>query len=352
MNPIIRFGFTLSLSLCACASIAQEQKRERPAPPVQVSEARMMPMAPTVMVSGTIWSQQEAAVPAEVNGRLVWVAEVGSQVKWGDALAKMDDTMHRLRVAENRAALQRETAKLNFLDNELGRIRELSRQDYAAKSQLEKMQLDRDVVVSELAVSRAKLASDEETLKRFTVRAPFAGVVTARTKREGEWVTSGDTVVSFSNPAALEVRAHVPAESVGHIKLGQEVNVVQGEQIRRGKVRALVPVGDQQSLLFDVRVAVEAKEWRAGQTVRLSVPMAASSNVLAVSRDALVLRRTGTYVFTVGSDGVAQRVDVETGIASGDMIAIKGNINPGDRVVVRGSERLRPGQTVNIAAGN
>jgi len=352
LKPILRLGLVACLCLSASALSAEEQKRQRPAAPVELGQVKQLQISPTVMVSGTVWSQQEAAVPAEVDGRLVWVAEVGTQIRWGDPVAKLDDTMFRLRVAENRAALKRDTARLNYLDNELKRIHQLSKQEFAAKSQLDKMQLDRDVVASELSVSRAKLAVDEEQLKRFTVRAPFAGVVINRSKREGEWVTSGNTVVNFSNPSSLEVRAHVPVESVGFIKVGQRVDVQQGNQRSTGVVRTLVPLGDQQSLLFDVAVAVEGAQWRGGQTVRLSVPVGDARQEIVIPRDALILRRTGNYVYRVGEDKTAERVDVETGIASGDLIAVKGQLKAGDKIVLRGGERLRPGQTVNVIAGN
>ena len=69
--------------------------------------------------------------------------------------------------------------------------------------------------------------------------------------------------------------------------------------------------------------------------------------MIAVPRDALVLRRDGTTVFRILADDTAERVSVQTGIAAGDLIEVTG-IEPGDRVVTRGGERLRPGQKVVI----
>ena len=61
----------------------------------------------------------------------------------------------------------------------------------------------------------------------------------------------------------------------------------------------------------------------------------------------LVLRRDGTTVYRIDAEGLAQRVGVTTGIAVGELIEVDG-IASGDRVVIRGGERLRPGQNVTI----
>ncbi len=64
-----------------------------------------------------------------------------------------------------------------------------------------------------------------------------------------------------------------------------------------------------------------------------------------------MLRRDGTVVYRVNEDNVAERIEVDTGIASGDLIEVSG-ISPGDRVVTRGGERLRPGQKVMVITPN
>jgi hypothetical protein len=70
--------------------------------------------------------------------------------------------------------------------------------------------------------------------------------------------------------------------------------------------------------------------------------------VLTVPRDALVLRPEGQSVFIVDSNNQAQQVRVTVGVGQGEHIEILGAVSPGDRVVIRGNERLQPGQAVNI----
>jgi len=67
-----------------------------------------------------------------------------------------------------------------------------------------------------------------------------------------------------------------------------------------------------------------------------------------VPRDALVLRPEGQSVFIIDANNQAQQIPVTTGLGSGDQIEVLGAVSPGDRVVIRGNERLQPGQTVGI----
>jgi multidrug efflux pump subunit AcrA (membrane-fusion protein) len=99
--------------------------------------------------------------------------------------------------------------------------------------------------------------------------------------------------------------------------------------------------------MLEVRVAL-SEPWVIGTAVRVELPQSDSHSGVAIPRDALVLRQEGTFVFRIDDEGQAERVAVSTGIGHGSLIEVKGEIVEGDRVVVRGAERLRPGQPVTI----
>ena len=113
-------------------------------------------------------------------------------------------------------------------------------------------------------------------------------------------------------------------------------------------MRTLVAAGDARSRLLDLRLSLPENGWTIGRPVRIALPTAIAREVLAVPRDALVLRRDGAAVFRVTEEGVAERISVQLGVASGSLVEVVGDLNAGDRVVTRGGERLRPGQTVKI----
>jgi multidrug efflux pump subunit AcrA (membrane-fusion protein) len=98
--------------------------------------------------------------------------------------------------------------------------------------------------------------------------------------------------------------------------------------------------------MFEVRLNVDPEKWTVGESVRLSMPTADLKKVLAVPRDALVLRRDGTSVFKVKADSTVEQVSVITGLGDGSHIEVIGELSEGDRVVTRGAERLSSGMEV------
>ena len=111
--------------------------QESDAPLVEVIAAEMRTMAPTMQVAGTILSRSEASLSAEVEGRLIEVADTGTRVAAGDIVALIEDTTLRLRLAELEAEIARSTARRNFLDAELSRLQRLAETNLAAISQID-----------------------------------------------------------------------------------------------------------------------------------------------------------------------------------------------------------------------
>ncbi len=99
--------------------------------------------------------------------------------------------------------------------------------------------------------------------------------------------------------------------------------------------------------MIEVRLALPGGAGLVGDAAKVFIPSALPRSVLAVPRDALVLREENTYVFKVDKKGQAQRVAVETGSEEGALVEVKGLIAPGERIIVRGAERLEAGQKVH-----
>ena len=340
-----RWLLALLLFCVAAESWAQTGPR---AAPVEVSQAQVRAMAPVSWVAATVVSLDDANIAAEVDGRLVSVAEAGDRVERGGILARIDDVLIKAGLDVARAEVAREEANLTFLKRELVRLQRLAKQNNAAQTQLEQTLSQRDATMNELVAAKARMLIAYEHLERTNLRAPFAGVVVQRSKRAGEWVNSGDEVLKLVDTSHLEIDASAPLSLKPFLIIGQQLTVVTRQQQGLATLRAVVPVADSQSRLLRLRLDVAADQWVAGQPVKVALPTALSQAVLSVPRDALVLRRGGSHLFKIGEDSVAERVQVQTGIASGEFIQVMGDLVAGDRVVVRGNERLRPGQSVYI----
>ncbi|WP_455208234.1 efflux RND transporter periplasmic adaptor subunit [Kaarinaea lacus] len=321
------------------------------AAPVVVAQAQATTLAPVTWVAGTVISRDDAKLATEVEGRLKKVLEVGVRVKAGQVIATIDNTFVDLRIEELKSAVEREKARLVFLREEVKRLQRLAKQNNAAKTLLEQTQADREIAHNDLEIARTRLRQAEEEKWRHQIRAPFEGVIAERYLQAGERVAEGDVIVRLIDPKAMEVQARVPLKSINFVAENSKVNLqVNPPEIVEGEVRVIVPVGDELSRLMDLRINFSGANWRIGQPVRVALPTAAPKEVLAVPRDALVLRRSGTSIYRVNGDSKAENVPVQVGIASGDLVEVSGNLNPGDNVVIRGSERLRPGQDVSVIA--
>ena len=338
-------------ALVATSSLYAAPGPGQRAAPVVVADAQITRLAPVTWVAGTVISRDDAKLATEVEGRLKRVADVGTRVKEGDVIARVDDTFVKLRIEEFKAAVERERAQLEFLQEEVKRLRRLAKTNNAALTQIEQTQADKKIARNNLQIARTRLLQAKEELARHQVRAPFNGVVAERYVRAGERVDVGDNIVRLIDPETMEIQARVPLKSINFINQGSSITlqIDQGEKINvEGTVRTIVPVGDELSRLMDLRVDFSGVNWRIGQPVRVALPTSHVREVLAVPRDALVLRRSGASVYSVNGDNKAVNIPVEVGIASGDFVEVSGKLNPGDKVVIRGSERLRPGQDVKI----
>ena len=342
-----------SALLYATGSIAAPSKKGpgKRAVPVVVAEVKMHRLAPVTLVSGTVISRNDARLSTEVEGQVKKVLDVGSRVKEDDVVARIDDIFAKLKIEELQSAVERERAQLDFEREEVKRLRRLAKQNNAARTQLEQTQANKQIAKNNLEIARTRVKLAKEELWRHRVRAPFSGVIAERYVRRGERVEIGKEIVRLIDLNALEVRARVPLSSINYVKEGVRLDLlsdVDDASSLRGTVRTIVPVGDERSRLMDLRVDFTGAQWRVGQQVRVALPTANLKEVLAIPRDALVLRRDGASVFRIKEDGSAEKVSVTLGIAVGDLIEVIGQLTVGDQVVTRGGERLRPGQHVKI----
>lgn len=346
-----------ALSLLAVVSPALAQGGppggERPAL-VEVRQAQIRDLAPVSLIPGTVISRDDARVAAEVSGVLESVAEVGTEVAAGDVVAGIDERGLRLQITELRAEVERISARLDYLRREEQRFNELEGSSLISTTQLDETRTNARVSANELDAARARVAQLEDQLSRTSIRAPFPGVVVERLARAGERVAPGDEVLRIINPERLEVVARPPLTYYRYVSRGDLLDLQLEDEVLSGVVRTKVSLGDENTHVFDLRLDIPPDSLPAGRTLRVRIPMAASREVLVVPRDALVLRADSIAVFIVEGDGSARRIPVRTGIASGEWIEVLSDeLLPGAAVVVRGNERLRPGQQLQVMnAGN
>jgi RND family efflux transporter MFP subunit len=222
--------------------------------------------------------------------------------------------------------------------------------------------------------ARARVAMQQSITEKLsdqfgkhTIKAPFDGYIVAEHSEVGQWVQRGQLVAEVVALEEVDVVAQVLENHAAHVELWQvvlvEVPALPGH-ILTGRVVSVVPQADLRSRTFPVEVRVKNEAvgsgplLKSGMLAKTTLPTGPQTKALLVPKDALVLGgpQTAVYVVTAAeaegeSEGGGQTVrlvPVVLGIASGSLIQIAGDLKAGDQVVVRGNERLRPGQAVKV----
>ncbi|WP_185964543.1 efflux RND transporter periplasmic adaptor subunit [Aliikangiella marina] len=341
-----------SLMISFCIHAADSHAQGFPAPSVNVVDAKKTLIAPVAWVSGSVVSRNNSQIAAEVSGRLVSLAELGTRVKAGDVIAQIDDTTLKIQLTEDKASVQNAESRLNFLESEVKRKSTLAKRNLSAITDLDETISQRDVAKGELTAAKARLAKTEQNLDYSQLKAPFDGLVAQRLRNQGEYVNNGTAIIRLVETSHLEASVYAPLTAYRFLKQSTELQVDSPLGKGVAPIKSLVPVADNRSHLMEVRLDLSTFDWPVGLNVRVAVANGESKEVIAVPRDALVLRREGTSIFRVKQDNTAEQVSVSVGMASGELIEVIGDINPGDKIVVRGAERLKQGQAVQVKADN
>ena len=315
---------------------------------VVTDRATMQMLAPSVELPGTVVSRFDSRLASELDAKLIWIAEVGTDVKEGDTVARLEDFTFKIREMEADSLVAREQARVTFLESELKRLQQLSERNLSAASQLDQTVSDLAIAKSDQRIAEAQLGYAKIAMHITQIRAPFDGVVTERLRNIGERLNVADEVIRLVDPGSLEVIARAPLNTANFIKKGDVL--AMGNDYRNGdaEIRAIVPFGNPQSHMFEVRLNADPALWTVGESVRLVMPTAEAKEVLAVPRDALILRREGASIFKVSGQSTVNQITVVLGLGAGHLIEVFGDLVAGDEIVVRGGEGLSDGMAVAV----
>ncbi|MDH3902972.1 MAG: efflux RND transporter periplasmic adaptor subunit [Xanthomonadales bacterium] len=343
----------IALALCLFPMVAwaEDAEEKAPASPVMVESAQRDTFSATLWVSGTVISQNDARIAAETDGRITWVADVGSRIEQGEAIARIDAEDLRLDLADSEAQLLSLKSQLKYRDSSLQRFQKLADSNNAAATQLDEAQSQLDMTRQEIKRAEVAIAQIKRRIRQTEVLAPFPGIVVERVVQIGEFVNRGAQVARLVDTEHREIRAQAPLSVAGWIREGMQVSVEHGNRESLSPVSYVIPVGDDRSRMFEVRIAANDPAWIIGSPVRIALPNSEPRELVAIPRDGLVLRGSNIYVMRVNSDNTVEKITVETGIGLGGFVEVIGNVEQGDRIITRGGERIKAGQAVTIAEG-
>lgn len=335
---------------------------------VMVETVETRRIAETAPVFAQIVTARDGSVASRVSGNVEKVHVLaGTRVEAGDPLVQLDDELLEILVvqaeaqaAEAEAGIETARVQVDRTQKAFDRIAALEESSSFSQGRYDEAQADMLEARTELVRAQARLKSSQTLLaenryqlKNSQITAPFSGVVISVETNPGAYIQAGAPIVRLIDTDAFEVEASVPARYVRYLLPGQtvEASLENGKTVSL-EVRAVLPLEDPSTRTRAVRFTGtglgEVDTAAVGQSLTVAVAVGEERDVLAIPKDALVQASDGWRVF-VASDGKAEARIVTIGLPLGDRYEVLDGVQEGEEVVVRGNERLRPGQ--DISAG-
>ena len=327
----------VATALAACGpQTAHQQPTPLPKRSVQVERARLDVDSGGDEVIGTVRARNSAAISATVVGKVrVLDVTLGRRVRAGDVLVRISADEIGAKLDQTEALYGR--AKVDF-----DRAQGLLKHDAIPRAQYE-------AAAADFQVASARRAEAVAMASHTVLRAPFAGVVTAKLASIGDTAMPGQPLLVLDDPTALRLEATVPEIAARTLKVGQKVPVRIDGSTRdlAGTVAEISPASDPTSrtVLAKVDLPTDAA-LHPGVLGRFLLPSPVGRPRSVVVPSASVVRRGQLEEVFVVDQGRARLRLVKTGRVKGDTTEILSGLSDGDTVVAADLAELIDGQPV------
>lgn len=321
--------------------------------PFETFEARYEVAPQERIWDGTVEAVKQATVSAQTSGRVAEILyDVNDFVEAGATIMRFTDVEQQAALARARAALVEAEARFAEAEQEFERISRMFERQSVSRSQFEQMQANRDAAAARLEAARSGVATAEEQLEYTRVRAPYAGIVSARHVEVGEMVAPGQPLMSGLSLEALRIVVDVPQSMFRPIREIGRAYVYAGDARIPAESLTFFPVADPEANTFRVRVNLPegSATLFPGMFVKVGFVVGEARRLL-IPAAAVVRRSELSAVYVVGPRRVSLR-QVRLGRRYGDHVEVLAGLDSGEHVAldpVRAGIYLKQQQT---AAGN
>ncbi len=313
-----------------------------PPPAVEVATVASNVFADEIQALGTAQARESVLITSKVTDVIRQIRfESGDRVAKGQVLVELANVEQQADLSEAQAQLEADRRSRTRFD-------ELFERGFAPRSQV-------DEARANYARSEARVQALRARIADRTIRAPFAGVIGLRTASPGLLATPGEAIATLDDVSTIKLDFDVPEPQLGKLKPGlaltantaafpdsaftgriEEIDSRVNTATRTVRVRALIPNPKAElkpGMLMTVRVRARA------------TPAPAAPEM------ALLEEGQGVFVFRVAEKGqglTVERVKVQTGRRTDGLVEVLDGLAVGDRVVVQGLQRVRPGQPIRV----
>ena len=295
----------------------------------------------------------------------------GALVDEGDLLFQLDDSDYRIAADKARAALEAATAVQFQAERELARAEKLLPTKAVSELYYEQKEAEAKAAAAATSTAEANLKDAELDLRRTRIHAPFAGKVGASNYAVGDLVSPGSpattrplcelvkldpiyALAQVDQKVYVDFRSHVVAlEAQGETvpRLEVIIELPNGtEYPHRGELENWDPSGVASAGTLGARALFPNPDLLLlpGENVTVRGRLIQEIDAVLVPQKAVSQDQQGHYVLTVSADGTVRRQNVEMGLRHGADWIVREGLEPGERVIVEGLQKARPGQRVDI----
>ena len=332
---------------------------------VGVDQVISEPLVQTMPVLGRFIAKESGVVATRIAERVQKMyVQVGDRVKKGDLLVKLasdrlDNQIQLLQANLKITKTQLAKETVNYRKMEQTHKRILALRTSAAFRKDREEDSERDLKISAEMVNRARADIDQSkaslkagqiSLQDAHIKAPYPGVVIKRHTLPGNYVRVGDPIITIFNDSDLEIEADVPSIRALALKTNTKVTATLQNGITFDTIiRTIIPQENSLTRAVAIRLVIKDQKYQNGllgnQSVTLKLPIGNPDDVTTVHKDAVLVKNDKKIVF-IFRKGTANIQPIKLGRAIGNRFEVLAGLKVGDLVVVRGNERLRPGEPI------
>jgi multidrug efflux system membrane fusion protein len=333
--------------------------------PVGIATAAKGEVPVVIRALGSVVPLQTVNVKTQITGQLIKVEfKEGQMVKQGDLLAVVDPRPYDVALQQAIGQQQKDEALLKNAQIDLERYRKLVAQDSIARQQLDTQQslvrqYEAALVIDQAAVDAAKL-----NVTYTKIVAPLTGRIGLRTVDPGNYVSMSDatSICIIIQIQPISVLFTIPEDTLPSVrerlKAGAKLEVrvldrAQKNELGVGRLDTYDNIIDTTTGTVKLRAVFDNKDDTLFPNqfvnVRLLVDTVKDATVVPVA--AIQRGQPGTFVYLVKGDDTVEIRVVELGATDGEKVQVVKGLQPGDQVVIDGTDRLRDGAKIRRPGG-
>ncbi|HVH59775.1 MAG TPA: efflux RND transporter periplasmic adaptor subunit [Candidatus Sulfotelmatobacter sp.] len=345
----------LGLSLPGCGKSSANAPSAGPAAmPVQVRIATSAKIPETTEYLSILKSRHSAVINPQVEGQVTKIlVKSGDRVTTGTPLLQIDPLKQEATVGGQEASRMAQEANVRYAGISLDRAKKLHDAGVISKQDLDNAQTGYDAAVAQLKALDEQVNQQKVELRYYRVSAPMDGIVGDIPVRVGDRVTVATLLTTVDEPGPLEAYVYVPAEKARNLKIGLPVRLSDGagNLVSDTEVTFVSPQVDTDTQTVLVKAAVQKpkSKVRIAQQVRGQITWGVREGpvipVLAVQRI-----NGEFFAFVAVNEGkgpVARQRVVKLGDTVGNDFAVLDGLQPGDHIIVSGTQFLQDGMPVS-----